>query len=163
MTRPYAVVDIDGVVADVRHRLHHLQRKPKDWDGFFAGMADDPLLDVGAQMVAALARDCDIVWLTGRPERYRRTTLDWLERHGLPAGRLLMRRGGDRRPARITKLELLRGLAAQRRVAVHVDDDPAVVAALRAAGFEVLYADWAGADEAEQAALFDAQERRGRS
>jgi hypothetical protein len=34
--RPLAVFDLDGVLADVRHRLHFLDRRPKDWDGFFA-------------------------------------------------------------------------------------------------------------------------------
>ena len=34
--RPLAIVDIDGVVADVRHRLHHLDRRPKNWSAFFA-------------------------------------------------------------------------------------------------------------------------------
>ena len=33
--RPLAIVDIDGVVADVRHRLVHVQSRPKDWDAFF--------------------------------------------------------------------------------------------------------------------------------
>ena len=36
-----AVVDIDGVVADVRHRLHHVADRPKDWRSFFAAAADD--------------------------------------------------------------------------------------------------------------------------
>ena len=36
---PLAVIDLDGVIADVRHRLHHLKAKPKDWDAFFAAAA----------------------------------------------------------------------------------------------------------------------------
>ena len=34
--RPLAIVDLDGVVADVRHRLHHLEGRRKDWGRFFA-------------------------------------------------------------------------------------------------------------------------------
>ena len=45
--------DIDGVVADVRHRLHFLQRRPKDWPGFFAAAADDPGLAEGINRVLA--------------------------------------------------------------------------------------------------------------
>jgi hypothetical protein len=45
--RSLAVLDIDGVLADVSSRLHHLQRRPKDWSAFFAGMADDPVLAPG--------------------------------------------------------------------------------------------------------------------
>ena len=160
--RPYASIDIDGVVADVRHRLHHVERRPKDWDAFFSAMSGDPLLEVGARVVHQLAEDCDIVWLTGRPDRYRAQTADWLREQSLPGGELVMRRGGDRRPARFAKVERLQSLQRRRPVAVHVDDDPAVVRAVRAAGFEALLADWMTAGDPEASAtLFDAQERDG--
>ena len=38
--RPLAVVDIDGVVADVRHRLHYIEGKPRQWDRFFSAATD---------------------------------------------------------------------------------------------------------------------------
>ncbi len=37
-----AVFDIDGVLADVRHRLHHVAARPKDWDAFFGAAPQDP-------------------------------------------------------------------------------------------------------------------------
>lgn len=136
------MLDIDGVVADVRHRLVHLQSRPKDWQAFFAGAAADPPLAAGLELARELGSDYDIVWLTGRPERLRRLTADWLRGHDLPATPLHMRRDGDYRPARETKLALLRQLATSRSIAVVVDDDPAVVAALQAAGLPVRLADW---------------------
>jgi hypothetical protein len=145
--RPYAVVDLDGTLADVRHRLAHLLRRPKDWEAFFAAAPADALLPEGAAVLAQLRATCELVYLTGRPERCRSDTLAWLARHGLPPGSLHMRRGGDRRPARVTKLEVLRSLARQRPVAVLVDDDEDVVRAARAAGFPVLHADWMPADD----------------
>src|SRR5512135_3195271 len=157
--RPLAVVDVDGVVADVRHRLHHLRRRPRDWDAFFAAATDDPPLGPGLHLVATLLADHDVVWLTGRPERLREVTQGWLADRGLPAGPLLMRRDGDRRPARIVKLSRLRRLARTRRVGVVVDDNPEVVAALRADGWPVVLADWVAYD----AALRGAQEREGRT
>ena len=42
--RPLAVFDLDGTLADTRHRLHHLERRPADWDAFFAAARDDPPL-----------------------------------------------------------------------------------------------------------------------
>ena len=140
--RPVAVFDIDGVLADVRHRLHLVERRPKDWDGFFDAAVDDPPLEQGVQLALASAQDCDLVYLTGRPERCRADTLAWLERHGLPAGPLSMRRGRDFRPARVAKLELLRRLARTRTVAVAVDDDAQVCDAYEGAGFRVLRAGW---------------------
>ena len=157
--RPLAIVDLDGVVADVRHRLGHLESRPKDWDAFFAGIPDDPPLAEGLAVVAQLAPDHEIVYLTGRPERTRDATVAWLERHHLPQGRLVMRRDGDRRPARVTKPALLRQLSPGRRIAVVVDDDPQVCAALERDGWAVLRADWMSS--APQ--LHTAQERDGRT
>lgn len=155
------MIDLDGVLADVGHRLHHLSRRPKDWDAFFGAAGKDPLLAEGHAVVARLAEDHEVIYLTGRPEYLRRTTSQWLQQHALPEGRLLMRRRGDFRPSRVAKVEVLRRLAGQRPVDVVVDDDDEVVAAARAAGFTVLHADWAaGSDEA---ALREAQERDGRT
>jgi hypothetical protein len=157
--RPVAVIDVDGVVADVRHRLGHLESRPRDWDGFFAAAGDDPPLETGIARVQALAEDHDIVWLTGRPEHLRRTTLAWFERHGLPSGRLIMRRGNDRRPAKVVKRAELRRLAAGRTVEIVIDDDPAVVTTLAADGWPIELADWV--PYAEE--LGSAQEGSGRT
>jgi phosphoglycolate phosphatase-like HAD superfamily hydrolase len=157
--RPYAVLDIDGVLADVRHRLHHLERTPKDWSSFFAAAARDPLLPEGAAVAATLAEGHEVVYLTGRPERCRRDTLAWLTRYGLPAGRLLMRGNDDRRPARQTKLAHLRALSRRAPVAIVVDDDPEVVAAVSAAGWPTLLADWVPRAEV----LSKAQDAEGRT
>ena len=148
----------------MRHRLHHLQARPKDWDGFFAAAGQDEVLPEGRAVVAELAASGhEVVWLTGRPERCRAATTAWLATHGLPAGSLFMRDDGDRRPARVTKLAVLSALAARGSVAVVVDDDDAVVKAVRAAGFAVLHAEWM----ATQPSLFDvlnrAQEGDGRT
>jgi hypothetical protein len=161
-----AAVDIDGVVADARHRLDHLASKPKDWTGFFAAAVRDPVLPQGRTVVSRLvAEGLDLVWLTGRPERYRRDTLVWLERNGLPSAPLVMRADGDHRPARMTKLTELRRLAKKRRIAVMVDDDIDVVRTLRDAGFPVLHADWmdGGTGNVPVQLLFEAQEADGRT
>ncbi|HET6700003.1 MAG TPA: hypothetical protein VFG88_13010 [Nocardioidaceae bacterium] len=146
-TPPVAAVDIDGVLADVRHRLHLVEQRPKDWDAFFAAAPADPLLPRGADTVRRLAEVCRVVYLSGRPERCRADTLAWLDRHELPDGELRLRRPGDFRPARVTKVEILRELARENAVSVLVDDDPEVCDAARAAGFDVLPADWMGGDE----------------
>lgn len=152
-----AVFDVDGVVADVRHRLHHLEGR-RDWRRFFAAAADDPLLPEGAVLVADLARGHEVVWLTGRPNRLRAVTRDWLVDHGLPAAELHLRPDGDYRPARAVKLDVLRRLAP-RRIEAFVDDDPEVVDAAMAAGFPAVLADWVPRD----ATLRAAQEEDGRT
>lgn len=157
--RPLAVFDVDGVLADVRHRLRHVQSRPKNWDAFFAAAVDDPPLPQGVALAQESATACEIGYVTGRPERCRADTLAWFARHGLPAGRLSMRRPRDFRPARVAKLDLLRRLAADRTVAVVVDDDEQVCDAYEQAGFRVLRARWMG----EQPVLQQAQEQDGRT
>lgn len=152
---PLAVFDIDGVLADVRHRLHFVEQRRKDWDGFFGAAVDDPPLAQGVELARASAADCEVVYVTGRPERCRADTRAWFARHGLPEGELAMRGERDRRPARQAKLQLLQRLAADRVVAVVVDDDLQVCAAYEDAGFRVIRADWMGAEPALQAAQDD--------
>lgn len=149
-----AVVDLDGVLADVRHRLHHVTSRPKDWRAFFGAAPDDPVLDEGRRVVEALAGVHDVVYLSGRPEFCRDDTVAWLERHALPAAPMHLRPWGDRRPGRDFKVDTLRRLARDREIAVLVDDDPLVCDAARAAGFDVLPATWMG----DQPALTEAQE-----
>ena len=109
--RPLAIVDLDGVVADVRHRLHHLRGRRKDWDAFFGAAAADLVHPEGAAIVATLAAEHEVVFLTGRPAHLRAATQHWLDEHGFGAHRLVMRPGGDRRPAAVLKIELVRELA----------------------------------------------------
>ena len=154
-----AVIDIDGVVADVRHRLCHVTERPKDWMAFFAAADDDPLLAEGAETVHRLAEVYDVVYLSGRPERLRAVTQAWLTRHDLPGGPLVLRPDRDYRPSRAYKVAELRRLAESRTVVVLVDDDPRVLEEARAAGFDVLPATWMG----EHSALREAQERDGRT
>lgn len=159
---PYAVLDIDATLSDARHRLHFIEKRPKDWDAFFAGSKDDPPLDEGLAVAATLAADHEIVYVTGRPERIRRDTERWLEKYGLPPGKVYMRRDNDRRPSVVTKLALYRSLAARRRIAVIVDDDVRVGKAARQEGFTVMLADW-GTDQEAADTLFDAQQSDGRT
>ncbi|WP_370266810.1 hypothetical protein [Streptomyces sp. V4I8] len=158
-TRPLAVFDLDNTLADTAHRQHFLEGKPRDWDGFFAAAPQDPPLAQGIELARESAQECEVLYLTGRPERCRRDTLDWLAAQGLPDGRVYMRRNDDRRPARRTKLEILRRLARTREIRVLVDDDELVCEDAERAGFTVVRARWT----APSAALKVAQEREGRT
>lgn len=152
-----AVFDIDGVVADVRHRLHHL-RGYRAWDEFFDEAELDPLLDEGAQRVHAAALEHEIVWLTGRPEWLRNVTEQWMARHGLPCDELHMRGFRDYRPAARYKLAVLQGLR-DRGIALFIDDDADVIDAALADDHPAILAEWVPREDV----LIDAQERLGRT
>jgi hypothetical protein len=137
-----AVFDIDGVLADVRHRLHYLEQRPRNWVDFFGTLLDDPPLGDGVTLAGQLAEDHDVAYFTGRPEWTRAATERWLRRHELPAGEVFMRSSFDRRPARLVKPALLRQLARNRQVALVVDDDRLVCDVLIRDGWPVRHADW---------------------
>lgn len=158
-----AIIDIDGVLADVRHRLVHVERRPKDWDAFFAAAPQDTPLAQGLQRAVDLADGSDVVYLTGRPERCRHDTETWLADHGFPRAPVLMRPDRERRPARYFKLDEVRRLARSAEVDVVVDDDRLVVDTLTAAGFVVEHAQWMPESRPQQESLLDAQEREGRT
>lgn len=158
-----AILDIDGVLADVRHRLRFVESRPKDWDAFFAAAPGDTPLAEGLTRANDLADGGDVVYLTGRPERCRKDTERWLSEHGFPSGRLIMRPDHDRRPARLFKVDEVRRLARSTSVDIVIDDDALVVDALSAAGFPTEHAQWMDADAPAQDSLFDAQEREGRT
>lgn len=157
--RPLAVVDIDGVLADVGHRLHFLEGRPKDWKGFFAAARSDPPHPEGLALAGELAANHDVVLLTGRPESCRADTEAWLADHGVVHELLVMRPAGNRRPAAEVKVGMLGVFARDRDVAVLVDDDPAVIAAARRAGYPTHLAHWGRPAES----LRQAQEVEGRT
>lgn len=163
--RPVAVFDIDGVLADVGHRLHHVQARPKDWRAFFAAADRDPVLAQGADLLRCLQDEHEIRYLTGRPERLRTVTVTWLAGHDLPSGApLAMRPNRDFRPSRTFKRERLQAwLAEGAHIHLVIDDDPAVVDMVAALGLRVLRAQWQDSPTVQQQTLWSAQEDLGRT
>ena len=161
--RPLAIIDLDGVVADVRHRLHYLERRPKNWGAFFAAARRDAVHPEGVAVVELLARDHEVVFLTGRPQHLQDDTERWLDEHGLGGRRVIMRPRGDHRPAAVIKLELLAELADGRTVGIVVDDDPIVLDAVRRSGYHTFAADWEARPADADRAMHEAQERDGRT
>lgn len=132
------IFDIDGTLADISARRHHLEKRPKDWDAFFAAMREDTA-------VAPLVRLCNTLYeagfqvllCSGRPERYRGDTVAWLAREGVKYHDLLLRRDGDRRSDAEVKRDLLAGLD-RSRIAFVVEDRRRVVDMWRAQGLVCL-------------------------
>ncbi len=141
--KPVAVViDIDGTVADHRHREHLIAGAAPNWGAFFANSGLDDPLPEGITLAIEHTLHSIVIWLTGRPERYRQLTADWLAANGLPTANLNMRPDNDVRSAAIFKAERLAQLSAMYDIALVVDDDEQVVATLRQAGWPVHHAQW---------------------
>ena len=134
------IFDMDGTLADVAHRRHHVQKKPKNWPAFNAAMREDapntPIIEMARVFADA---GWDVLICTGREERYRRVTEEWLSRHAVPYARIYMRPTGDYRPDHVIKMEILDAIRAQGfDPHISVDDRNSVVAMWREAGLTCL-------------------------
>lgn len=162
------VFDLDGTIANLNHRLHfvtppidprvaapkevweqHKDWKP-DWPAFFDACADDTPIEWVIDLMRMLRRlelltgkVGLVLVLSGRSDRVRGITEDWMRQHQIPYDFLLMRKEGDHRPDEIVKLEILRGFLEAgtvygSQVEFIVDDRQKVVDMWRRNGFNVL-------------------------
>src|SRR3954467_9619593 len=102
------IFDIDGTLCDLEHRLHHVKKHPKDWDSFFAGVADDlPIPEVLDVAKALYSAGHTLLLVSGRSHDVRQQTKDWFVGRDLAHmfANLYMRKAGDHRPDNIVKAE----------------------------------------------------------
>lgn len=104
----YVIVDIDGTVADIGHRLHHIQGNIKNYDKFYDECINDaPIKHIIDLVIDLQSVGYAIFFVSGRPDSHRKETQDWLMKNHLPIGNLYMRRAKDYRKDFIVKKEIL--------------------------------------------------------
>jgi phosphoglycolate phosphatase-like HAD superfamily hydrolase len=132
------IVDLDGTLADVRHRLHYLKGR-KDWKRFFGEMRLDPL-NVWCRALMRAMKDAGftVAIVSGRPGDYADDIREWLRTHDVPYDALHTRRAGDFRPDDIVKKEILEAHFRKEDILFVVDDRPSVVAMWRREGLVCL-------------------------
>ncbi len=145
-TAPIFIFDLDGTLADDRHRRHHIQRddgKPKDWKAYFAACIHDGVHAHTRRVLHSLQAEGAEIWIfTGRSDTTRPDTLRWIKDNIVSTGpgmypqRICMRQENDRTPDTLLKIGWLRECPQheQSRVAAVFEDRARVVAAWRAAG-----------------------------
>ena len=108
MKQAYIICDLDGTIADIAHREHHAQGKRKNWKAFFAGIPDDEVAEVVADILKHYVTTHKIVFVSGRPEHTRDDTEQWLKKHVpfIKKYDLFMRGDGDFRVDNIIKSEI---------------------------------------------------------
>lgn len=115
--------DIDGTIANNDHRQHFLEGK-KDWDGFFSELInDEPIFPIINKVIEEHNSGKDIIFLTGRPERYRYSTLLWLKEYFQFELKLLMRMNNDQRNKLIVKTEIFNQYIDKNLVDYIIDND----------------------------------------
>jgi len=149
----YYLIDIDGVLADVRGLLPLIQGNPKDKDfnTYYARILEAPPIESGVELVRALkATGIPYVFLTGRNECCRQATKQWLHNlfvqdydYPIFDKDLLMRSEGDRRPAWVVKrdkaIALLEATHTSPKQWVAIDDHAQNIAMFRELGMTTLH------------------------
>jgi hypothetical protein len=130
------IFDIDGTLADCSHRIHHIQKSPKDWRSFFAAVEfDAPIVHVIKLAIDLSLAGAAIIYVSGRSDECRAATESWLRQYACPHGRLYMRKEGDYRDDDIVKAEILGELQQHGYNPIMAfDDRNRVVAAWRRNG-----------------------------
>lgn len=109
------IFDIDGTMADAAHRMYHLSKDKPSWDDFFADAMDDNPIEGVVELYKAIMSlrsvyltNLQIVCVTGRKEKQRKLTLDWLMKvtYHLPDA-LYMRGNADHREDYVVKEDIL--------------------------------------------------------
>lgn len=127
----FVICDIDGTLADIRHRLHFVKKSEggkKDWKGFFDAMEDDGVrVDVLLMLAGAAEKGHEIVFVSGRPDTYRRLTENFVFKHFPDAATVIMRKAHDKRPDTEVKKEIYDQYLSKYPVAFVIDDRPNVI------------------------------------
>lgn len=154
---PYIVFDIDGTLANIKHRLHYIKSEPAtnsyeeingtgkpDWDSFNAAMHEDKINPhIAAINKSMCGREYGrvsypAIIVTGRPDIYREVTEKWLSHHGINYCYLFMRAKDDYRSDVNIKREIAERNIADAKVLFVIDDRSKVVDMWRELGYKCL-------------------------
>jgi hypothetical protein len=120
------ICDIDGTLSDYSHRV----ALAGEWNSFHALAHLDPVIPQIRHLTDCLRESGhDILLWTGRPERYRVGTMDWLCEHGIGFNELRMRPNDNLDSDVALKYQWLQELGEQPLFAI--DDRDSVVKMFR--------------------------------
>lgn len=141
MTEQVVIFDLDGTLADINHRLHHIENGNKNWDAFYAACPNDG----PKEPIIELARMCDdaghtIIISSGRSENVRQETIDWLNKYKINYSALHMRPNACFVPdQQLKKVWLEQGLfGPKENILFVVEDRDRMVEMWRKAGLTCL-------------------------
>lgn len=118
------IVDLDGTLCDVEHRVHHVQGPKKNWKQFNELMVHDELNHWCFEIMEAMTgRGYKILFVTGRGEAFRGPTESWLAHHNVQFEHLFMRGLIDNREDSDVKEDIYRQLIEQKYHVLFVIDD----------------------------------------
>jgi phosphoglycolate phosphatase-like HAD superfamily hydrolase len=133
--RDIIVVDLDGTLCNCEHRVH-LAREKK-WDEFHSLLSRDKInVGAAAAIIALAAAKLNPIIVTGRPEKFKEQTVEWLQRYHVAwfFSQIIMRPDNDFSPDAELKLRLVEPFKDQ--ILLALEDRDRVVSAFRKAGIQ---------------------------
>lgn len=134
------ICDLDGTLALGVHREHLIQRSvaDRDWDGYFdLAHTDEPNWPV-IKTVEALNSIYDVWIVTGRIERTRAVTEDWLYKYQVQYEQMIMRPTDNRVQDDELKIQMVKEAGIYDKILLVLEDRQRVVDAWRKEGFTCL-------------------------
>ena len=163
-----AIVDIDGTIANLDHRLHFIQAantsqvygsvSTKDWNGFFEALSDDTPFNKIIISVNNLKRmGFTVLLLSGRSAHTGHATVEWLQKYTIMFDHIFMRQTGVQRPDFEIKRELFNAMlhAGLRKDAIKIviDDRESVCEVWRELGLPLVQVDRGSAIQIHPSAM----------
>ena len=135
----YVIVDLDGTIANLDHRLHHIKCERKNWAAFHAEVLHDSVIEPIAQLVRDLHLRYRPIIVTGRPMDHPCgiNTEDWLYENQIPFYHLFMRN----QPSNVLDSEVKQGildLLPKQQIKLVLEDRTRVVEMWRRNGLTCL-------------------------
>lgn len=134
------IVDLDGTLCDVEHRIHHVKGPKKNWKAFNESIIHDNCYEWCFELIRAMrAQNYKIIFVTGRSEDCRKDTTDWLAKHKVQFDHLYMRGLRDFREDSDVKEDLYKDhIGLHFQTLFVVDDRKSVVERWRKMGLTCL-------------------------
>lgn len=128
--------DLDGTLALIEHRQHHVEGPKKNWKAFFKACSLDEPNHAVITTANLYAQNGYEVWIvSGRSAEVKKETKAWLEKHCLNYHKLIMRKERDFTADDILKRSWLHdGSIPKERVLCVFDDRSRVVNMWRSEG-----------------------------
>lgn len=136
MKHKVIIVDLDGTLCNADHRKHLVENK--NWNSFYENLVKDEPNNWCLNILDRFKLN-EIIFVSGRPEQYRKITRDWLVNIGYTSPLLFMRKDGDFRKDSIVKEEIYREhIEPDYEVMFCIDDRKQVVDMWRSIGLTCL-------------------------
>lgn len=123
------IFDIDGTLAEIKHRRHFISHGASDWRSFSESMVTDTVHEPVRRLCNILFEAGFVVFLfSGREEEYREVTEIWLDHKQIRYHHLHMRANKDYRQDSVIKREMLyQHIPDKSKILFVVDDRQQVV------------------------------------